>query len=275
VDFSEVICLKLACQVIVFATSSFGVALPAFADSVKLSDASQVFAGESGPDRLNHATRQFNVGYALPGGSSIQSSSMSGSGTIDFTLSHVAGGGLTLSFVREAALVPIAGDSGTISAWSDSPTGAHGSAAAGGSAGVLVKTVTSTGPFNTLTLVARATANGSSLSFSNLSFHCDSVNESGGLNSGLTTPGMNGVNAPEGNGWHRQYVLGDIDLSSRNWTLQGTLTGRSGPETVGAPYFDISGYEALSAVPLPPAAWSGILVLGGVGAIGVARRRLS
>ncbi|MCX5689391.1 MAG: hypothetical protein NTV94_06315 [Planctomycetota bacterium] len=129
--------------------------------------------------------------------------------------------------------------------------------------------------FNAISV--EASAGRGQLSFSNLSFTSFGALDvvAGALASdGAVGSGVNTTTGGPTNSVLRQSVVSDVDLSLRNWMLSGTLLLSGGFNDDLS--FAVSENNALfvSMVPLPPAAWAGAVVLGGVAA-SVRRRKLA
>jgi hypothetical protein len=129
--------------------------------------------------------------------------------------------------------------------------------------------------FNAISIEARAGQG--QLSFSNLSF--SSFGELDVVAGALASDGAvgSGVNTTTGgptNSVLRQSVVSDVDLSLRSWMLSGTLLMSGGFNDNVSFAVTENSAQFISMVPLPPAAWGGMVVLVGLAA-SVRRRTLA
>jgi len=159
---------------------------------------------------------------------------------------------------------------------SNSPSGLPGSGESfRSSAGVLNGYLASSRYFNAISI--EASAGRGQLSFSNLSF--TSFGEldvaAGALASdGVVGSGGNTTTGGPTNSVLRQSVVSDVDLSLRNWMLSGRLLLSGGFNDEVSFAVGQNNAQFLSIVPLPPAAWGGMAVLGCI-AVGTRRRKLA
>lgn len=106
--------------------------------------------------------------------------------------------------------------------------------------------------FNALSIEARATRAGSSMSFSDLAFNGEAIAH-GAFAAGAVDPGSGGPDSPSG--FWRQFIASTTDLSKSNWSFTGLLHGvRSGGGGDDDVHFAIGAHDATFSVPAPGAA---------------------
>ena len=211
--------------------------------------------------------------------------------TFDFALEHRAGEGFIFSVTRESTgvtkvlawgdgfSVPLAGNATRSPSLRGETPGFsnHGSETS----------------FNALSLEARATLPGSSLSFADLGFWSPTLLAgSGSFQSGtVTSSTVDPWNDPSGTlpeeGYWRQLLVSDDNLAEHNWTLSGSLNGvRTGTGQDDAVHFVIEGVEVSAVFPsfgdpgtanlaIPEAStwWSGVVVAVGLAGSWIRRLR--
>ena len=91
---------------------------------------------------------------------------------------------------------------------------------------------------------------------------------------GVVGSGVNTTNGGPTNSVLRQSVVSDVDLSLRSWMLSGTLLLSGGFNDNVSFAVSENSAQFISMVPLPPAAWGGMVVLVGLAA-SVRRRTLA
>lgn len=129
--------------------------------------------------------------------------------TYNFTLEHRAGQGFIFTVVDSRTART------TVQAWGNfsAPLPGNVLSTLGGH--------TATDSFNALQLESRATINGATTSFSDLVFTSSDLSSTGSFYDGtLTRTTVIGSNPV---GTAKQSLLADVDLSSRTWTLSGTV----------------------------------------------------
>lgn len=208
-------------------------------------------------------------------------SAMSGV-TFDFTLEHRLGQGFVFSVTREGTGLT------KVLAWGDGfspavPANATRSASLRGETPSFSDGGAETS-FNALSLQARATLSGSSLTFSDLGFWSPTLLAgTGSFQSGTVTPltddpWVDPSGTLPATGYWRQLLVADEDLADHNWTLSGSLNGtRSGIGQDDAVHFVIEGVNVSATfpslgdpragnLPIPEAStwWSGAAVMLGL-----------
>ncbi|MDX2131456.1 MAG: hypothetical protein SFY69_05350 [Planctomycetota bacterium] len=138
--------------------------------------------------------------------------------TYELVVAHEVGEGFTFSMTPAGAASPA-----RVLFWGP------GQPPAGATSAVTLGGVHTGGAFNTLLIEARATLNGSTMAFSQLSFTSPTLTiAGGGFETGSVTPATRGPSDTVDGMW-TQRISADADLSAHDWTFSARVTATRNP----------------------------------------------